>query len=49
MINIRESFQEAGTTVIDIAKRKLDSPEKFYQMLSNMVVNKPELIEESLS
>lgn len=47
--HLRESFQRAGSKVMDIVKRNLDSPEKFYHMLTNLVVNRPELIEQSLS
>jgi len=47
--HIRESFQEAGSAIIDVVKTKLDSPERHYQMLSNLIKNQPELIENSLS
>ncbi len=46
--HIRESFCEVGDVLIDSAKKKLDSPEKIKQMLLNLVVNHPELIEQSL-
>lgn len=46
--HLRESFKNAGASIVDIARKELDSPQKFNQMLSNIVLSKPDLIEQSL-
>ena len=47
--HLRESFQDVNTTIIDVVQRKLDTPQKCYQMLCNIFLNQPEVIEKSLS
>lgn len=46
--HLRRSFQEAGDLIIDIASKHLANPDNVYKLLSNIVINKPELIEQEL-
>ena len=46
---MRESFKNAGATIVNIAHEELDSPQKFAQMLQNIIVNQPELVMQSLN
>lgn len=46
--HLRESFKNAGATIVSIAHEELDSPQKFAQMLQNIIINQPELVMQSL-
>ncbi len=47
--HLRESFQDTNSVMIDVVQKKLNTPQKCYQMLFNIFLNQPEIIEKSLN
>jgi hypothetical protein len=46
--HIRQTMQVAGTTLVDAARKKIDTPETLSLMMQHLIETKPELIMESL-